>query len=408
MKYLVITLSFLGLLSLVRLFLFVSYGPRVIDGQQLSFVTTILSEPQDMGNTLKCTVYLSNMFGSVPINVTIASSQKIQYGDVVRISGKVHVRLIGKRNPIITISFADIEAVDSPMKNILAIAGWFRQKVTHMYFDTLPAASASLLTGIVLGVKEPFSKDFQQALQTTGLMHVIAASGMNVTLVGAFLLGILSYFLPRKIALVLTSSGLLFYCLLAGLQASIIRATAMSIMMYGGQFFGRQYSGWYGLLFTGFVMIFISPQLLFDIGFQLSFTATAGILFIRPIIPKLFFFTDDIATTLAASIATLPILLGAFGQYGLLSLVANALVLWMVPLLMIVGGVRALVGFIVPFLGQVLLWMAYPLLLLFQYIVSFIGSLPFVVHIDSLPLSLIVGYYLLIISAVLFIQAKRS
>lgn len=385
-----------------------NWGPVVTDGQELSYTTTILSQPQEQGAMLRFTTSYSNIFGSIPITVTVPATTAVSYGDVVRISGKVKVRLLAKNYVANSISFAGIEAKPKGSRNVLAVADFLRQKIMKNYAQYLPQTASSLLSGIVLGVKQPFSQEFQKALQTTGLMHVIAASGMNVTLVASFLLGIFGKFLGRRMSIFTTSGALFFYCLLAGLQPSIVRATVMSLLSLSAQLFGRQYTGWYALVLTGGGMLLVSPELLFDVGFQLSFAATAGILFIRPIIPKVFFLSDDIATTIAAQLATIPILLLSFGQYGLLSILVNALVLWMVPILMVLGGVGALIGLLIPIIGALFIWLSYPLLLLFENMVLFFGKVPAVIQVADIPLTLVVGYYLLLTSGILFVQKQQQ
>ncbi len=153
-------------------------------------------------------------------------------------------------------------------------------------------------------------------LQKTGVVHVIVVEGLNVILVSQFLLGIFTAFLKRQWAIALTIGGLLFYCIVCGLQPSIVRSTIMMGLALLAQLLGRQYSSFYGLILAGAGIQLYKP-VPFDIGFQLSFGAILGIIFLKPLLPKRGIFSEEINITIAAQVATLPILLNSFGTYGL-------------------------------------------------------------------------------------------
>jgi competence protein ComEC len=108
--------------------------------------------------------------------------------------------------------------------------------------------------------------------------------------------------------------GVLFYAFLAGFEPSIVRAAAMAIIAFGAALFRRQYFAFVSLFFTGYVMLFYRPSNIFDIGFQLSFLSTFGILGIKPLLPlQKYFLVEGVSTTLAAQLTTFPVLFGVFG-----------------------------------------------------------------------------------------------
>jgi len=184
---------------------------------------------------------------------------------------------------------------------------------------------------------------------------------------------------------------------LAGLEASIIRASIMGILVFSSQIMGRQSLAANGLFLAGFVMLFISPILISDIGFQLSFASTLGILSIKPL-----------PTTIAAQIATLPILLANFGTYSIYSILVNGLVLWTVPILMMVGGAGAIAGLILEPAGQLLIYLCYPLLLYFETIVNFFGKMGGIITIQTLSWQFIIGYYCLLGSGLIIFRKTHS
>jgi competence protein ComEC len=137
--------------------------------------------------------------------------------------------------------------------------------------------------------------------------------------------------------------------------------------------------------------------------------ATLGIVFVKPLLDGVLnrlgkfgeLGGETITTTLAAQLGTLPILLGVFGQFGLLSVLVNALVLWTVPFVMVFGSLAAIFGLLFHPLGELFLYPAYPFLIFFETVVSFFGKSDLLIQTNSLPLSLLIGYYLVLTAFVL-------
>ncbi len=380
-------------------------GSKLGDGQEVDFSSYVLSVPQEQFGSNKFDLTYTNGFTSAKIGV-VTQESAIAYGQFVHIVGRVKSKVLGNNNTVYTIYSPRIEAKDSLGSIPLYIAQQVREKVQRIYAHALGQDEAALLLGVVLGVKSPMSQTLLSAFKTTGVMHVIAASGMNVTLVGAFLVGLLGKWMRRQYVGILTISVIALYCLLAGLQPSIVRAGIMASFALIGQLYGRQYSGWYGLFLAGCIMLLLNPILIFDVGFQLSFTASLGILVIQPLISSRFL-GGDVATSLSAQIATLPILLGVFGQYGVLSILVNALVLWTVAPLMILGGIGAIIGLVWQPLGSGITLLTLPLLFYFEKVVLFFDSFHLLWTVGELPMVLILGYYGIMASISWFAWNKR-
>lgn len=365
------------------------------NGQQIIFEATILSQPQAVGNQQRLIANYKNQ----KIKITTSRFPELNYGDFVRVNGK-----ISNKNSRVLMYFPKIETVNNPsniLQSSLKSINLLRQKLITLFSQTLPSPSSNLLFGIIFGIKSEMPKEFADNLRTAGVFHVIAASGMNVTLVGGFISTLLTFFLKRQIAIGLSILGIIFYAVLAGLEPSIVRASIMGILVFSAQILGRQTLAVNGLFLAGFGMLYFDPTLLSDVGFQLSFAATAGILYIKPLFGKQKRIVSEIITTIAAQIATLPILLSNFGIYSIYSIFVNGLVLWTVPVLMMVGGVGAVLGLILTPLGQLLIYLCYPLLLYFETIVNFFGKIGGVLTIKTFPWQFTVGYYCLLISSLL-------
>jgi len=227
-------------------------------------------------------------------------------------------------------------------------------------------------------------------------------------MVSGFFFYLFSLLFKRQTAIFLSILGVVFYDFLAGFQSSIIRASIMAALAFSSQILGRQRDGVYVLFLTGFIMLFLWPQFLTDIGFQLSFASTLGIM----VIPSLFkkwenALSGDLLTTISAQAATLPILLGSFGTYSIWSVVVNFLVLWTVPILMILGGFAAIAGFILAPVAKLLLYLCLPFLIYFQSIADYFAHLTGPITVQNLPWQLTAAYYLLLISILVFIFKKR-
>ncbi|MDO8620887.1 MAG: ComEC/Rec2 family competence protein [Candidatus Levybacteria bacterium] len=407
-------LVFLLLFFTLRFYLFYRNQPQHYNGEYLSFETRILSSPQFSYNQQRISAHLDT---GERIFITAPMYPQFGYGDNVRISGKLQRRVLENKKLILAMYFPKIEANKNGKNLLLAVTGFVRQKVTLFFEQNLPPISASLLLGIVFGIKENMPKDFANDLRISGVLHVVAASGMNVTMVGGFLSSIFSFFLKRQYALIASILGICFYALLAGLEPSIIRASVMGILAFLAQILGRQRLASFSLFIAAYIMLFISPSTLFDVGFQLSFMATLGLIVIRPIFDRdkklknllnKSLIGEDVVTTICAQTSTLPILLANFGSYSFISIFINGLVLWTVPVLMTLGGIGGLLGIIFEPLGAIFLYLSLPLLLYFQKVVSVFSQVFGTLNFTNFSWQFTVGYYLMLISLVIFFLQRKQ
>ncbi len=389
---------FIILLSLgLRFLFFYKDQPELRNGEKISLETTLFSEPK---TNIRSQIFSVN-YKNQRITVFAPLNPEIHYGDNVKIIGSLNSRLLNNKE-IFSVN-AKIEAKKDKSNYILAISSFVRQKLISFYKENLNPNYSGLMLGIVFGIKEYIPSDFLQNLKTAGVMHVIAASGMNVTLVAGFLNSIFLIFFKRQIALVMSIVGIVAYGVLAGLEPSIIRASIMGILVFTASILGRQMWAAYGLIFTGYAMLLWDPGLLYDIGFQLSFLATTGLIYIKPFFSNKIL--DGFQTTIFAQGATLPVLIVNFGTYSLWSIVVNSLVLWTVPVLMIIGGVSAIVSFIFEPIASLLLYLSLPLLIFFESVVKFFSNLSGTIKIENLSWQIIAGYYCILIS---FVLAKKE
>jgi competence protein ComEC len=359
-------------------------------GQHVTFPVTLLSEPVQKGNYQTFSIFARGHFR---VLVKVLSSEKLQYGDTLMLEGILTATKLGGK---------DMLLLDKPTVTHLAPTIWlsflsgFRERSKQLYSQILSPDQASLLLGIVYGIKSPMSYRFSQAIQSVGLTHVSAASGMNVTLLTGFLGKILIIFMKRQKTVGVIIGILLIYMVLSGMQGSILRATFMGGGAILAGILGRQRQGLYLLCITAYVLLFISPLLLQDLGFQLSFLATLGILLFSPLLEGVVagrILLEDFATSWCAQVFSLPLILVTFGHYNPLSLMVNMLVLWVVAPLMILGGVASIIGIFTPALSYVLLALCIPLLWYFQSLTLYFAKFQTNMYVTSLSLPFILCYY---------------
>ena len=219
----------------------------------------------------------------------------------------------------------------------------FRKRLLEIFGFSLPAPFSGLAEGIVLGTKNSLDSRFYEALKTTGTLHVVVASGTNISLLGGLILYLLSPIAGRRIALLSSLLLIWVYVAVIGFDAPIVRAGIMGSLVYSAGILGREQNALRMLGIVGVIMLLINPLWLFDLGFQLSFAATAGILLFSSklgrigglgkvrginILPKVF--KESLITTLAAQVFITPILFFSFGTISWISPLVNMLVLWTV------------------------------------------------------------------------------
>lgn len=253
-----------------------------------------------------------------------------------------------------------------------------RDRVVRFFQHSLPQPHAALVAGMVLGSKSGLPQSFWEELKTTGTAHVVVASGMNVTLVAGFVMAFLLGVMPRKKAIVFALAAIWIYALISGFDAPIVRSAIMGSIAFSAQALGRLTNAFRNLVLSAVVMLLIRPAWVTDLGFILSFVATLSILVFDPKLkPRLAkvpaVIRDDLTTTLAAQIGVAPILYIVFGQFNIFSPLINALVLWTIPPITILGMVAALVSLVWPALASLVLYLVFPLTSLFVWVVGVFG-----------------------------------
>jgi competence protein ComEC len=257
-----------------------------------------------------------------------------------------------------------------------------RQRVVAAQVRWLDVPVGPLVSAMALGddaVDLPF--DVKDAFVKVGLAHALAASGFQVSLIVTIIISLTQRWLAKKWQFGLGVLGIGIFVAMAGVQPSVLRAGVMGVAVLVGLVTARQLRPLNSLLLAAVLLLCWEPLWIWDVGFQLSFLATWGLVVsATPIQKKLDFLpptiAEAIALPLAATIWTLPIQLWTFKVLPLYSLPANVLAAPLVTVISVVGMLSAAVGMVVPIAGSALAWLLlYPTKLLMA-IVSLFGTLP--------------------------------
>lgn len=361
--------------------------------------------------------YLTNSYQIINLGPIMIKTRRFPgyfYGQKIEVIGKFERRVINKFWIKYTTYFPTIQVVDEEKSGVgrfdlTTILLKTRGRIERAIGELLPDPQASLLLGIVFGAKRQMPEKFWQNLRRTGTIHIVVASGQNVTMVARVLIGVLVWVMSRRRALALAILGVALYVLMVGAEPPVVRAGIMATFAYVAQILGREEEGTIALLLTAAIMLLISPLILFDIGFQLSFAATAGILWLYPLFKDTPFlqrsilfrvpvFGEALATTIAAQLGVMPLILTSFGQLSFLSPLVNGAVAWVVPIVMVLGSIMVALALIVRPLAQVLGWFAWALLTYFVQVIEISGNLPWAsLEVGQLSFWWAIGYYLVLV-----------
>ena len=246
----------------------------------------------------------------------------------------------------------------SPWEQWMRRAAEIRTHYLERMRAVMPRTDAAAIFAMLFGGYEGIDPALLEAYTTTGIVHILSVSGSHISLIAAVIAWIAVILrLPRWFGAAVVISAIFFYVLLAGMVPPAVRSGMMGGAAFLGLVLGRERDAKYLLLLTGLFMLMVSPLLLFHISFQLSFLATAGLLFLAPVLracmaglPRVL--AASFSITMGAQLATLPILAWHFNQISLSSLLSNLLVVPIVDLIIVLGLGGGILAFLVPVLGS--------------------------------------------------------
>ena len=201
----------------------------------------------------------------------------------------------------------------------------------------LPETSAALLAGLLLGERTALPRETDEGFRRAGVYHLLAVSGFNVALLASSVFATLALVgVPRRGAALAAAVVLIAFALVVGGQPSVLRATVMGLLLLLSVLLERESQVMNALALAALLLLLWDPGDLHDPGFQLSFAATAGIIYLGPPLAERLstwgwpvWLARSLGVSVGAQLAVTPVMLAFFNQLSLIGVVAN---LFVVPL----------------------------------------------------------------------------
>jgi len=350
-----------------------------------------------------------------------AQTKLLEYGREITLRGKL-TEPDGARNPggfdykmylaqkgagaSVFAYLNDIETGDAVRGSFLIKAGLFiRSRIVYVIESSLPEQQAGLMNGMLIGYREGLSDEVKEAFSDAGLMHIMAVSGANV----AFLMMPLSLLLKlmrirRKAANLLIMAFLALFVCVTGFEASVVRAVLMACVLLGAAMLYREPDVYSAITVSCIIMLVISPYILFNIGFQLSYAATLGIVMLYGNISKIITCSlipkkaaDVIAATLAAQLGVLPVTLIHFNKISVIAIIPNILSAPLLEVTTVLGAIMAVAGQFSLALSKLIGYLNNIFLSMLLYITKWSAAVPYAsVRTITPPLAAAAVYYLFI------------
>lgn len=228
--------------------------------------------------------------------------------------------------------------------NILAPLARFNHFLQMRIKELWDGDDGALIAGILIGSRETMSPELKNDFQKTGLSHIVAISGSNITIIIVFIFSLLRVF-TKRIQIIIACLMIICFTFFVGASSAVIRASIMGILGLVALLAERKSTAWYTVLLSAVIMSLYNPYvLLYDVGFQLSFLAVLGLLFAGPLVepftkhlPTFLQIRESLHMTLCAIVFTTPIMLYYFNSFSLIAPLANILITPWIPLLMLLS-----------------------------------------------------------------------
>ncbi len=296
--------------------------------------------------------------------------QDVEYGDGVEISGFLgepsddiegfdYAAYLARYRVWLTMYDAWVEVREPAGFSVRGVLYWVKgkmeERLNRLYFEP----EASFAAGLLLGSRKGMPDELADAFRRVGLTHIVAISGYNISLVIAAMFLCFS-FLPLKTRVVVSTVAIGMFVVLVGGSAAVVRAGIMGSLTLWGLFTGRRSQVFFALLWSALLMVIWNPYILvYDVGFQLSFASTFGLLVFVPLLDEKMpkwekgkELREGLLLTVAAQIATFPFMAFHFGRVSLISPVANVLAVPFLPFAMLFSALSLLCGKVVALVAQ--------------------------------------------------------
>jgi len=378
----------------------------------------VITEPDKREDKIKYTLEVKEVEdvgeASGRVLVSMGLFPEFEYGDLIQVKCKIR-----KPEPISDFRYDNYLGKDKifslcyPRGGTLVEGGRGNKFLGAIFFvknkfqektnQIFPEPQASFLAGLLYGARSGLPGEVLDNFSATGVTHIIAISGYNITIVSAIFL-IIAYNLgiSRKRAFPWVVAAIIIFVIFAGASASVVRAGIMGILVLLAKQTGRSSKIFNVLLFTCALMCMANPWvLIFDAGFQLSFLATIGLVWLAPLIgpwfkrvPTVLGIQESLVATLSATIITLPLIIFQFGRFSLVAPLANILILPAIPITMFLGFSVVGLGFISVWLGNIFSWLPWAILTYMLKVAEIFAKIEFAqIDIPNFNIIFFIGMY---------------
>ncbi|TFH41354.1 MAG: DUF4131 domain-containing protein [Lysobacterales bacterium] len=383
-------LAVLGVLRVDSVLTRIDPGTMAYHNNRLVHLTgTVVGRPDVRETRVELTVEAEELqvdseilpvHGRVLISTSIYP--RLEYGDRLQATGYMQEPPISEdfsyrdflaRQDILSLMYyPKLQLLERGRGNSFAAALYaIREHARSVINRILPYPEAALLSGILLGAYHALPEKVTDSFNATGTSHIIVISGFNITILAIVLLRVSNQWLIRRQAVWLSIAGIVFYTLLLGSDAAVVRAAIMVCTILFAVLVGRASDALTSLALAALLMTAWNPLTLWDVSFQLSAGATLGLVLFASSLYQYAHHTmagsglsgsalplikDTLIATLAAQVFTLPLILYYFRRLSLVMPVANILILPVQPPLMGSGAIALLAGCVWLPAGQVIGW----------------------------------------------------
>jgi competence protein ComEC len=339
-----------------------------------------------------------------------ASKADIKRGDNVTIAGTLNE---GFGNLSARMYRAEIVEVVRPSPGDIArrVRDWFGTAVRL----AIPEPQVSLGLGYLLGQKTALPPELEDQIRATGLTHVVVASGYNLSILVIFCRRLFTRI--SKYAATLTSSLLVgSFMMITGFSPSMSRAGLVALLGLLVWYYGRSMHPFVLLSFAASVTVWIQPSYVWgDLGWYLSFLSFIGVIVLAPLVHHYFWGSTDnvpmmrdlLVGTACAQLVTTPIILLSFEQFAVYALLANLLVLPLVPLAMLCTFLAGVFSLIFPSYSSFFGWPAELLLSYSIRVIQYFANLPSALIDVSFNRNLMLLSYIWL-CAIIYFLARRT
>ncbi|MBN2753344.1 MAG: ComEC family competence protein [Candidatus Goldbacteria bacterium] len=352
----------------------------------------------------------------VRVTVEEKANLKIDHGDILEIEaglkkpqkaaykGGFDYSLYLKRNGILYTAYAsDFKVIKIGSKtNIIGkISYSAREKLLALIYTHVPAPQAGILEGVMLGSRKSIPANVYDDFKKTGTAHILAVSGMNAGLITVFVFVFLKLLRVKKeISAFIAMFCIWCFALITGGEASIVRAAIMASFILFGYVIQRDGDALNSLCAAGFFILLFDSQSLFEAGFQLSFLAAFGIIYLNEKVSGYFSFlpkwvSETLSATVTAQIFVLPVMINTFNQLSIISVFANLIIVPLSGFATILGFAMWLFGSIAPVLAAPFGAAQWLIIEVMTKSSAVMGQLPLAsVSLKSLPAAAVILYYI--------------